>query len=127
MLQKETKIHIIDNTVVTSVKCLSSLKQVNGIGDVVVSSVQKLRTIKSKKKKLRLIKKGQIVHILILTQKAPKKRFGNIVYRSQLNTACLVTASDLTPIGSRLRGVLFREVSTLQRFRKLLSISEFIF
>lgn len=127
MIYKETKLDIIDNTVVKTVKCLSGIKAANFIGDIIVSSAQKTQPIKSKKKKLRLLKKGQILHVLILTTKSPTKRFGNIIYRSIKNTGCLVNYPDLTPIGSRLRGIIFRETSTLLPFRKLLSISEFIF
>ena len=127
MLQRESFLNIVDNTAVVTARCLSN--KYSYVGDILTCSTRALRSINSRNKKLKLFSKGQIIKCVILSSCFPVKRFGNIIYRSQFNTACILQFrfKSFSPVGTRVKGIVFREVGSLQKFKKLLSLCEYTF
>lgn len=127
MLQSESFCTISDNTTVAFVKCILRKRIIIHFGSLCRASIQKIIPAPLIKKRLRVFKPGQLCLIVILTTRSPFRRCDSIKMCSTYNTGCLL-ASDFSPIGSRIKGIIFREIAFLRpKCRKLLSISEYIY
>jgi large subunit ribosomal protein L14 len=76
MIQPQTLLKVVDNSGARIVKCLRILKKGNNprkgfIGDILVVSVQKLR---SKNRQFSKVLKGDVVLALVVKTKTPLKR-----------------------------------------------------
>lgn len=120
MLQERSVVKIADNSGATSVMIFSVRGKNNngsaGVGSVVVGSVKK----SSPNGK---VKKGQVVHILIVrTRKKINRKDGSSIKFSD-NAAVVVNKGSLEPIGSRVFGPIARELREAGH-SKIVSLAE---
>lgn len=109
MLQPESRIQIVDNTICSSIRVLArSRLQPMVFGTVLRGSIQSIRKSKVRAKRLQAFKKGQLCKVLILTTRYAVRRL-DFFFKATRNTGCLL-ATDGSPIATRIRGVLFREI-----------------
>jgi large subunit ribosomal protein L14 len=120
MLQERSIVKIADNSGAMSVMIFSVRGKNNngsaGVGSVVVGSVKK----SSPNGK---VKKGQVVHILIVrTRKKINRKDGSSIKFSD-NAAVVVNKGSFEPIGSRVFGPIARELREAGH-SKIVSLAE---
>lgn len=118
MIQEQTKLNVIDNSGGKVVKCIKVLKgskkKTAKIGDF-IKVVVKNSIFNSK------IKKGQILNAIIVRSKFPLKRTDGS-YLSFSDNAVLLLNNQNQMIGTRIFGVIAKEIKTIY-FKKLISLS----
>jgi large subunit ribosomal protein L14 len=124
MINIQTVLKVIDNSGAVFVKCIQIFKKRSGagIGDIITVVIKK-SFVKKNIKKSREIKNGQVCSALVLKTKLGLKRWGGFFLKSSLNCVVLLNKNYL-PIGSRIFGVIFREIKLLPQFFKLISIAQ---
>src|SRR4051812_35047715 len=87
---------------------------------LITISVKKNVFKKNIVKKSRIISKGQLVKSLVLTASKEVRRIGHFQIKGTLNNIILLNQYYL-PFGSRVFGVVFREIRTKSTYRKAVS------
>ena len=123
MIQVQTLLKVLDNSGGKIVRCLKILRKGKTIrygiiGDLIVVSVQKIR---SKNKILSKVKKGDVLYALIIKTKFPLKRSSGLIFSFPQNSVILLT-KQFKPLASRVFSLIPKEIRQ-NKFAKILSLS----
>jgi large subunit ribosomal protein L14 len=123
MIQIQTLLKVTDNSGGKLVRCLKVLKKgaktrYGKIGDVIVVSVQKIR---SKNKLTSKVKKGDVLYAVIVKTKTRLKRNSGISVSFNQNSVVLVN-KQLKPLATRVFGLVPKELRT-NKFLKIVSLA----
>jgi large subunit ribosomal protein L14 len=129
MINVEMIIRIADNSGALLGSCIRILKISSNSGAIpgqtITISVKKNIFKKNIIKKSKIIVKGQICKALIIRSRKGLKRWGNFFIRSSSNAIILLNRYDL-PYGTRLFGVIFREVKKKMKYSKIISLADIV-
>jgi large subunit ribosomal protein L14 len=123
MIQIQTLLKVADNSGGKLVRCLKILKKgqkprYGKIGDVIVVSVQQIR---SKNKLTSKVKKGDVLFAVIVKTRAHlSRKFG--ISLSFAQNAVVLLNKQLKPIATRVLGLVPRELRN-NKFAKIISLS----
>jgi len=117
MIQLNTLLSVIDNSGAKTSKCIKVMggSSSGTIGDICVVSTQKV--IANRK-----IQSGEVHRALIVRQKKNKQRKDSS-FISFSNSSVVLLNSKNVPIGSRIFGLLPRELRR-KKFMKIISLSQ---
>lgn len=123
MIQPKTLIDIVDNSGAKQIRCVKVVggfkKNAAKLGDVIVASVQKLRTVNRDRSK---VSKGDVVRaLLIKTQKNKKNKDGANI-RFNRNEAILLNKQN-NLVGTRILSPIPRALKK-KRYLKYFSLSK---
>lgn len=123
MTQINSYINVVDNSGIKLVKCLGNpykKKSINiEIGDSFLGSIKKLRT----KYKINKLKKGDLVHCLLIQNKIQKKNSNNILYTFFNNYAIILNEQNL-PMGTRIFCSILAEPFRVKKLYRILTIAK---
>jgi len=122
MIQMQTLLKVIDNSGGKLVRCLKVLKKgakprYAKIGDIIVVSVQKLRT---KNKLTSKVRKGDVLYAVVVKTRSSFTRSG-ISFSSSTNSVVLIN-KQLKPLATRVIGLIPRELRN-KGFSKIIALS----
>jgi large subunit ribosomal protein L14 len=123
MIQIQTLLNVADNSGGKRVRCLRILKKgakarYGKIGDVIVLSVQQIR---SKNKLTSKVKKGDVLYGVIVRTRSTFKRPLGVSFSSQQN-AVVILNKQLKPLATRVLGLIPKELRS-DKFSKVVSLS----
>jgi len=123
MVQIQTLLTVVDNSGGKRVRCLKILKKgaktrYGKIGDVIVVSVQQIRT---KNKLISKVKKGDVLYGVIVKTRFSFKRTCGLSFLSQKNAVVLLN-KQFKPLATRVLGLIPRELRN-NKFSKIVSLS----
>jgi large subunit ribosomal protein L14 len=122
MIQTETILTIIDNSGAKNAKCVHVVpgfkRRYAYIGDTVISVVE---SIKSKKKATSKIKKGEVIHLVIIRTKFKKGGKDGSTLNFNSNAGVLVNKQN-KPIASRILGPVTKSLKN-SKHMKITSLS----
>jgi large subunit ribosomal protein L14 len=123
MIQIQTLLKVADNSGGKVVRCLKILKKgqkprYGKIGDVIVVSVQQIR---SKNKQTTKVKKGDVLFAVIVKTKSNLKRNSGLSLSFTQNFVVLLN-KQFKPIATRILGLIPRELRN-NKFAKIISLS----
>jgi large subunit ribosomal protein L14 len=123
MIQVQTLLKVADNSGGKSVRCLKILKKGdktrNGkVGDVIVVSVQQIR---SKNKMTSKVRKGDVLYGVVVRTRTAFRRSLGLAFRFDQNSVVLLN-KQLKPLATRVLGVIPRELRN-NKFSKVISLS----
>jgi large subunit ribosomal protein L14 len=123
MIQTQTLLKVNDNSGGKLVRCLKILKKgaktrYGKIGDVIVVSVQKIR---SKNKITSKVKKGDVLFAVIVKTKSVLKRKIGLSFSFEQNSVVLLS-KQLKPLATRVFGLVPKELK-IKKFSKIVSLS----
>lgn len=120
MLQERSIVNIADNSGATKVMLFSVTgkngRKSAGVGSIVVGSVKK--ALPNGK-----VKKGQVVHVLIVRTKKKITRKDGSSIRFSDNAAIVVNKGSSDAVGTRVFGPVAREIRELG-YNKIVSLAE---
>jgi large subunit ribosomal protein L14 len=123
MTQINSYINIIDNSGIKLVKCLGNTYKKKSIhikiGDSFLGSIKKLRL----KYKINKLKKGDLVHCLLVQNKIQKKNANNISYTFFNNYAIILNDQKL-PMGNRIFCSILAEPFRIRKLYRILIIAK---
>ena len=124
MIQKETRLHVADNSGAKEVLVIGVLggstargrltRRTAGVGDKITCTVKK--AIPNSE-----IKKGDIVRAVIVRTKHPTRRTDGSYVRFDSN-ACVIIGEDSNPRGTRIFGAVARELRE-KNYLKIVSLA----
>lgn len=136
MIQKQTKLKIIDNTLGKVGRCIhvyGKKKGVGRIGDLILVSVIEIDKEKNQKSPQSIVKlkKGDIAKALIVRT---KKEFSglnswnkNLAYRERYDENSIILIQNdrknITPLGNRVTQAIARRLSEKQGLEKIMAIA----
>jgi large subunit ribosomal protein L14 len=123
MIQIQTLLNVADNSGGKTVRCLKIFKKGANpryakIGDVIVLSIQKIR---SKNKITSKVKKGDVLYGVIIKTRFVFKRSLGLSFSSQQNAVVLLS-KQFKPLATRVLGLIPRELRNI-KFSKVVSLS----
>jgi large subunit ribosomal protein L14 len=123
MIQIQTLLNVADNSGGKTVRCLKIFKKGANpryakIGDVIVLSIQKIR---SKNKITSKVKKGDVLYGVIIKTRFVFKRSLGLSFSSQQNAVVLLN-KQFKPLATRVLGLIPRELRNI-KFSKVVSLS----
>jgi large subunit ribosomal protein L14 len=123
MIQIQTLLKVADNSGGKLVRCLKILKKgaktrYGKIGDVIVVSVQQIR---SKNKLTSKVKKGDVLHGVVVKTKSVLRRSVGLTISYSSNSVVLLN-KQLKPLATRVLGVIPKELRN-NKFSKIISLS----
>lgn len=123
MIQIQTLLKVTDNSGGKLVRCLKVLKKgaktrYGKIGDVIVVSIQKIR---SKNKLTSKVKKGDVLYAVIVKTKFRLKRKSGVSFCFNQNSVVLLN-KQLKPLATRVFGLVPKELRT-NKFLKIISLA----
>lgn len=108
-----------DNTGAKKLQCIKVTggykKRYARIGDIITCSVKEARPHG-------MVKKGEVVHAVIVRTKKELRRPNGIYLRFDQNAAVIINKADLEPKGSRVFGPVARELRK-RGFNKIISLA----
>ncbi len=120
MIQRGTKLKVVDNTGAKVVECFNILggtrKRFAKIGDLIVASVKKAEPRKE-------VKTHDVVRAVIVRQKQPYRRKDGSYIRFDENACCILMDDKKTPKGNRILGPIPRELKE-KRFEKIITLAK---
>jgi len=123
MTQINSYIQVIDNSGIKIVKCLGNSytnKSIHiKIGDSFLGSIKKLR----KKYKINNLKKGDLVHCLLIQNKIFIKNSLNMTYIFH-NNYCIILNEHKLPLGTRILCTILGEPFRLKKLYRILTIAK---
>ncbi len=118
MIQAESQLEVADNSGARRIQCIrvlgGSQRKYGSVGDIIVCSVKE--AIPRGK-----VKKGDVVHAVIVRTRQPLKRPDGSAIRFDKNAAVLINRQG-EPIGTRIFGPVPRELRA-KRFMKIISLA----
>jgi large subunit ribosomal protein L14 len=130
MIRPSTLLLVADNSGALRVGCIAVPKLLSRVGpkpgNTLTVSVKKNIFKKNIKKKSRIITKSQILQALLVTFARGLRRVGNFKIKSSLNVVVLINQYEL-PYGTRLFGIIFREVRQKLKYKKIVSMTRKIY
>lgn len=126
MIQKKTKMIVIDNSGASIVKCIHSLKKgknksYSTVGQVVKVTVKRLKKSIPKKK----VKKSEVLNGLIVYQKSLLTRKNSLVLKGDQNYIVLLNKEMNNIVSSRIVLPICVEIRKTE-FSKLLSLAPMV-
>jgi len=123
MIQIQTLLKVTDNSGGKLVRCLKILKKgaktrYGKIGDVIVVSIQKIR---SKNKITSKVKKGDVLYAVVVKTNSRLKRKSGVSFCFNQNAVVLLT-KQLKPLATRVFGFVPKELRT-NKFLKIVSLA----
>lgn len=117
MIQRETKLNVIDNTGAKEVKCIKVFnKWFGNVGDVVVVTIKKCLSHKK-------IKKGMIFKGVIVKTRKSIIRFGKNSIKNTINGIVLLKKNEkYQPAGTRIIGSVAFELRK-KGYMKIISLA----
>lgn len=119
MIQHRSMLHVADNTGAKKLMCIRVLggykKRYAQIGDIITCSVKEAEPRMP-------IKKGDVVHAVIVRQKKEVRRKDGIYVRFDENAVVIVDMKSKEPKGTRIFGPIARELRT-RGFQKIISLA----
>lgn len=129
MVKVETIIKVVDNSGALLAKCIRNLSSSHilgaNVGEVITISVKRNIFKKNIIKKSKIIMKGQICKALVIRSIKSIKRWGNFFLQANSKAVILLNKYDL-PFGTRLFGIVFREVKQKIKYAKIISLADII-
>jgi len=123
MIQNQTLLKVVDNSGGKLVRCLKVLKKgaktrYGKIGDILVVSIQKIR---SKNKLRSKVKKGDVLYAVVVKTKSQLKRKTGMSIFFDRNAVVLLTKQH-KPLATRIFGLVPKELRT-SKFLKIVSLA----
>ncbi len=119
MIQHRSMLHVADNTGAKKLQCIRVLdgykKHYGQLGDVVTCVVKEAAP-------RGLIKKSEIVHVVIVRQRKEYRRTDGTYIRFDENAGVIIDRKTKEPKGSRIFGPIARELRT-KGFQKIISLA----
>jgi large subunit ribosomal protein L14 len=119
MIQPRTKLVIADNTGARTVMVIKVLggnkKRYARIGDIVTVTIKEAVPHA-------MVKKGQVVHMVIVRQHKEFRRVDGSYIRFDDNAGVVIDMKTKEPVGSRIFGPVARELRT-RGFMKIISLA----
>lgn len=119
MIQPETRLKVIDNTGAKEIQCIRVLggyrKRYAHIGDIITATIKKAVPHTS-------VKKGEIVHAVIVRTRKETRRPNGVYVRFDDNAAVIVDRKTKEPKGGRIFSVVARELRE-KGFIKIISLA----
>ena len=110
---------VADNSGAKTIKCFKVLggtrRRYAGLGDIVVASVKSAEP-------RGIVKKGEIVKVVIVRQRKAYRRRDNSYIRFDENAAVILDANNVDPKGTRIFGPVARELRE-KGFAKIVSLA----
>lgn len=124
MINVQAVLRVADNSGAIFAKCIRLLNSSSRVGAQVsdmITVVVKKSIIKKNIKKSKEVKKGQIFKAILLCSKFGVRRWGGFFLRAAITNVALLNKYFL-PMGTRLNGVVFRELRS--RLNKSISLAQ---
>lgn len=119
MVQHRTMLSVADNSGAKLLQCLRVLggykKRYARLGDIITCSV-KIAAPRG------MVKKGEVVHAVIVRQKKEERRKDGTYIRFDENAAVIIDKKTKEPRGSRIFGPVARELR-VKGFQKIISLA----
>jgi len=119
MIQHRSMIQVADNSGAKKLMCIRVLggykKRYGRIGDVVTCSVKEAAP-------RGMVKKGEVVHAVIVRQRKEFRRKNGIYLRFSENAAVIIDRKNKEPKGTRIFGPVARELRVLG-YKKIVSLA----
>lgn len=119
MVQKESQLQVADNSGARLVEIINVLggykKRYARIGDIVTASVKKADPHG-------IVKKGQVIHGVIVRQRKELKRKDGSAIRFDENALVIIDKASKEPKGTRIFGPIARELKALG-YQKIVSLA----
>jgi len=119
MIQHRSMLQVADNTGAKLLQCIRVLgnykKRYAQVGDVVTCAVKKAAP-------RGLVKKGDVVHAVLIRQRKEVRRVDGIYIRFDENAAVIIDRKTKEPKGSRIFGPVARELR-VRGFQKIISLA----
>ncbi|OGI21677.1 MAG: 50S ribosomal protein L14 [Candidatus Moranbacteria bacterium RIFCSPLOWO2_02_FULL_48_19] len=119
MIQAESMLIVADNSGAKTIKCFKvpggTRRRYAGLGDIVVASVKSAEP-------RGIVKKGEIVKVVIVRQRKAYRRRDNSYIRFDENAAVILDANNVDPKGTRIFGSVARELRE-KGFAKIVSLA----
>lgn len=119
MIQNQSMLQVADNSGAKKLMCIRVLggykKRYGRIGDIITCSVKEATP-------RGMVKKGEIVHAVIVRQRKEIRRKNGIYIRFDQNSAVIIDKKTLEPKGTRIFGPVARELRS-KGYRKILSLA----
>ena len=119
MIQPQTRLKIIDNTGAKVIMCIRVLggykKRYARTGDIITASIKKAVPHTS-------VKKGDVVHAVIVRTKKENRRSNGVYIRFDDNAAVIIDKKTKEPKGSRIFSVVDRKLRE-NGFLKIISLA----
>ena len=110
---------VADNSGAKTIKCFKvpggTRRRYAGLGDIVVASVKSAEP-------RGIVKKGEIVKVVIVRQRKAYRRRDNSYIRFDENAAVILDANNVDPKGTRIFGPVARELRE-KGFDKIVSLA----
>lgn len=110
MIQEETRLSCTDNTGAKELQCIRVLggnkKRYGRIGDIITCSVKKAVPFSA-------VKKGEVVHVVIVRQRKEIRRKDGTHIRFDDNAGVIIDKETKEPKGTRIFGPVPREMKHL--------------
>ena len=117
MIQMESKVQVADNTgarVAKMIGVIGKRTKSAGIGDIISAHIREAIPTAN-------VKKGEVVHAVVVRTAAPIRRSDGSVLRFDRN-AIVIIDKDKNPRGTRIFGPVARELRE-QNFMKIVSLA----
>ena len=118
MIQQESRLRVADNSGAKEVLCIKVLggsrRRYASVGDVFVATVKDAMPGAA-------VKKGEVVKCVVVRTKKEKRRPDGSYIRFDENAAVLIK-DDLTPRGTRIFGLVSRELRD-RKFMRIVSLA----
>ena len=119
MIQHRTILQVADNTGAKKLQCIRVLggykKRYARIGDVVTCAIKAAAPHG-------LVKKGEVVHVVIVRQHKETRRPDGTYIRFDDNAAVIIDRKSKEPKGTRILGPVARELRSMG-FQKIISLA----
>ena len=119
MIQMRTMLQSADNTGAKKLQCIKVYggykKRYGRIGDIVTCSIKEAKPHS-------MVKKGEVVHAVIVRTRKETRRSSGIYVRFDDNAVVLINKKDLEPRGTRVFGPVARELRK-RGFGKIISLA----
>ena len=119
MIQHRTILQVADNTGAKKLQCIRVLggykKRYARIGDVVTCAIKEAAPHG-------LVKKGEVVHVVIVRQHKETRRPDGTYIRFDDNAAVIIDRKSKEPKGTRILGPVARELRSMG-FQKIISLA----
>ena len=119
MIQHRTMLQVGDNSGAKTLQCLRVLggyqKRYARIGDIITCSVKEAAP-------RGLVKKGEVVHAVVVRQKKEIRRKDGTYIRFDENAAVIIDQKTKEPKGSRIFGPVARELRSIG-YQKIISLA----
>lgn len=119
MIQEQSRLKVADNSGAKEIMCIRVLggykKRYARIGDIITCSVKVAAPRGA-------VKKGEVVHAVIVRQKKETRRKDGTYVRFDENAAVIINKDSKEPKGTRVFGPIARELRA-KGFQKILSLA----